>query len=190
MGSPRLYQAELLKTLSSLDIEKVSQAIRILAQARDEERRIFVCGNGGSAATASHFATDLVKGASFGHAKRFRILALNDSIPTLTAYSNDVGFDCIFAEQLKNFAQPGDVLIAISTSGNSPNVLCAVECGNAIGCHTIALTGDGGKLGAMARLHIPVAHRHTGRLEDSHMVILHMIAYYFMEEESAHRPAE
>ncbi len=180
------YKDELLKAVETLDLEKVGQAIEILARARDEGRRIFLCGNGGSAAIASHFATDLVKGASYGRKTRFRVMALTDSLPTITAYSNDVGYECVFVEQLKNFAEPGDVVLAISSSGNSPNVLRALEHGNAIGCRTIALTGrDGGRLGPLAQLNIQVAHTHTGRIEDLHMVVTHMIGYYFMEE--AHR---
>ena len=185
---PQNYQRELLKVIEAIDTEQVGQAIEMLAQARDEGRRIFVCGNGGSAATASHFATDLVKGASFGRSSRFRILALTDSLSTITAYSNDVSYECVFAEQMKNFAEPGDVLLAISSSGNSPNVLRAVEYGNSIGCQTIALSGrDGGQLGPLAKLNIQVSHSHTGRIEDAHMVVLHMIGYYFMEEERRHQ---
>jgi D-sedoheptulose 7-phosphate isomerase len=136
----------------------------------------------GSAATASHFVTDMVKGASFNRDSRFRIMALTDSLSTITAYSNDVSYECIFAEQLKNFAQPGDVLMAISGSGNSPNVLCAVEYANSLGCETIALTGrDGGKLGPLAKLQVRVAEPHMGRIEDGHMIVCHMICYYFME---------
>ena len=184
MNFPQLYRDELLKVIASIDLEKVGQAIEILARARDEGRRIFVCGNGGSASTASHFATDLVKGASYGRTARFRILALTDSLPTITAYSNDVGYECIFAEQLKNFAEPGDVVMAISSSGNSPNVLRAVEYGNSIGCRTIALSGrDGGRLGPLAQLDIQISHAHTGRIEDLHMIVLHMIGYFFMEED-------
>jgi D-sedoheptulose 7-phosphate isomerase len=184
MTFPRLYKNDLLKAIETVDLEKVSQAIDILARARDEGRRIFVCGNGGSASTASHFATDLVKGASYGRKTRFRIMALTDSLPTITAYSNDVCYDCVFEEQLKNFAEAGDVLIAISGSGNSPNVLRAVEYGNSIGCRTVALSGrDGGRLGPLAQLNIQVSNSHMGRIEDLHMVILHMIGYYFMEEE-------
>src|SRR5262249_11534403 len=150
--------------------EKVECVIRILAEARDQGRRIFICGNGGSASTASHFATDMVKGASYGRDRRFRIMALTDSLPTLTAYSNDCSFECVFVEQLKNFAEPGDVLLAVSTSGNSANVLRAVEYANSIGCRTIALTGwDGGKLGPSAQLEIHIPHDHTGRVEDAHM---------------------
>ncbi len=184
---PQVYKGELLKAIDSIDLEKVHQVIGILARARDENRRIFVCGNGGSASTASHFATDLVKGASFGRAKRFRILALTDSLPTITAYSNDVSYDCIFVEQLKNFAEPQDVLIAISGSGNSPNVLRAVEYGNSIGCTTIALTGrGGGHLGPMAQLEVRVGDTHMGRIEDLHVMVMHMVVYYFMDEERAH----
>jgi D-sedoheptulose 7-phosphate isomerase len=178
------YRTSLLKALDGIDVEKVERAIGILRQARASGRRIFVCGNGGSASTASHFATDMVKGASFGKDSRFRIMALTDSLSTLTAYSNDVSYECVFVEQLKNFAEAGDVLIAISGSGNSPNVLRAMEYANSIGCQTIALSGrDGGKLGPLAQLHLHVAHPHMGRIEDSHLVMLHMICYSFMEEE-------
>jgi D-sedoheptulose 7-phosphate isomerase len=113
---PQQYKNELLHAIESIDLEKVGQAIAILSHAREEGRRIFVCGNGGSACTASHFATDLVKGAGYGRTSRFRIMALTDSLPTITAYSNDVGYECVFVEQLKNFAEPGDVVIAISSS--------------------------------------------------------------------------
>lgn len=176
------YRTELLDAIQKIDVDLVEQAIQWFDQARADSRHIFVCGNGGSASTASHFACDIVKGASFNRPTRFRILALTDSLPTLTAYSNDVGYDCVFAEQLKNFAQPGDVVMAISGSGNSPNVLRAVEYANSAGCKTIALTGrDGGKLGPLAQLNIQVPVPHMGRIEDAHMIICHMIAYRFMD---------
>src|SRR3982751_4085942 len=145
---PAFYKADLLKAIETIDLDKVGQAIDILTQARNEDRRIFVCGNGGSATTSSHFVCDMLKGASFKRDKRFRIMALTDSLPTITAYANDVSYECIFVEQLKNFAEPGDVVMAISGSGNSPNVLQAIEYANGIGCQTIALSGrDGGKMG-------------------------------------------
>jgi D-sedoheptulose 7-phosphate isomerase len=181
---PLAYKSDLFKAIESIDLDQVNAAIQIFAQARAENRRIFVCGNGGSASTASHFACDMVKGASFQRANRFRIMALTDSLPTITAYSNDVNYDCVFVEQLKNFAEPGDVLLAISGSGNSPNVLRAVEYANSIGCRTIALSGrDGGKLGPSATVNIQVCHPHMGRIEDGHMIVAHMIAYYFMDAE-------
>jgi len=180
---PQSYKTEVLKAIEAIDLEKVGQAIETLRRAREDRRGIFVCGNGGSASTASHFVQDMLKGASYGRPARFRIMALTDSPSTLTAYSNDVSYECVFVEQLKNFAAPEDVVLAISGSGNSPNVLRAVEYGNSIGCRTIALTGrNGGELGRLAQLNLQVSHPHMGRIEDAHMIALHMICYFFMEE--------
>jgi len=171
-----------METLAGLDMAKVVQAIEWFHQAREEGHAIFVAGNGGSLATASHFVCDMVKGASFGKDSRFRIVALNESMATVTAYSNDLGYADAVAEQLKNFARPGDLYVAISGSGNSPNVVRAMEYANSIGCRTLALTGrNGGKLGELAALHLNVAEPHMGRIEDAHHVICHMIAYSFME---------
>jgi D-sedoheptulose 7-phosphate isomerase len=179
----RDYKARLSSTLENVDLDRVGQAIGILEEARRANRNIFVCGNGGSASTASHFVTDMVKGASFQRESRFRIMALTDSLATITAYSNDVGYDCVFAEQLKNFAGLRDVFIAISGSGNSANVICAMEYANKAGCNTIALTGrDGGKLGPMAQLEIRVRESHMGRIEDGHLIVCHMMCYYFMQQ--------
>ena len=182
MDFTEAYRARLFEAISSVDLAKVDQAIGWFREARDNSRHIFVCGNGGSASTASHFTCDVLKGASFQRERRFRMLALTDSLPTLTAYSNDVSYDSVFEEQLKNFAQRDDLVMAISGSGNSPNVLRAVEYGNSIGCKTLALTGrDGGKLGALAQLNIQVRAQHMGRIEDTHLIVCHMIAYHFME---------
>jgi D-sedoheptulose 7-phosphate isomerase len=182
MTFPEQYRAELLGAIDRIDLRKVNQAIEWFRHARETQKQIFVCGNGGSASTASHFVCDMVKGASFGRPERFRIMALTDSLPTITAYSNDVAYDCIFAEQLKNFARPDDLVMAISGSGNSPNVVQAVEYANSIGCKTLALTGrDGGKLGRLAQLNLQVEVPHMGRIEDAHMIICHMIGYSFMD---------
>ncbi|MGH9664819.1 MAG: SIS domain-containing protein [Bryobacteraceae bacterium] len=182
MSFPEQYRTQLVDTLSKVDMGKVGEAIDWFQDARNHGRHIFVCGNGGSASTASHFACDIVKGASFNRKRRFRIMALTDSLQTLTAYSNDVSYDCVFLEQLKNFAEPGDLVMGISGSGNSPNVLRAIEYANSIGCKTLALTGrDGGKLGPLAQLNIQVAEPHMGRIEDAHMIVCHMIGYYFMD---------
>jgi D-sedoheptulose 7-phosphate isomerase len=177
------YKSKLLNTIQAIPLDRVEAAIGVLARAREAGRTIFVCGNGGSAATASHFVCDMVKGASYGRAQRFRIQALTDSLPTITAYSNDVSYDHVFVEQLRNFARPDDVLIAISGSGNSPNVLRAVEYANSIGCYTIGLSGrDGGQLAPLARLSIHIPEPHMGRIEDAHLHVCHMIGYHFMEE--------
>ena len=187
MSFAQAYKQELLKTLDAMDLAQVDHLIEWFRQARDEGRQIFVCGNGGSAASASHFVCDMAKGASFmkDPEKRFRIMALTDMMPTMTAYSNDVGYDVVFVEPLKNFARPGDLFMAISGSGNSPNVLKAMEYANSLGCRTVALTGrDGGKLGPMAQLNLQVPVPHMGRIEDAHMIACHMICYYFMDAEA------
>ena len=184
MNFPEIYRSELHKTVDAIDSALVNQAISWFQEAREQGATIFVAGNGGSASTASHFACDMVKGASFKKDSRFRIMALTDSLPTMTAYSNDVSYDVVFEEQLKNFAKPGDIYMAISGSGNSPNVIRAMEFANQAGCRTLALTGrDGGKLGAKAQLNIQVPVPHMGRIEDAHMIVCHMIAYYFMDGE-------
>src|ERR1017187_10232316 len=144
MTFPEQYRAELLKAIDSIDLNKVNQAIEWFRESRDAARHIFVCGNGGSAATASHFACDIVKGCSFNRSSRFRIMALTDQLPTITAYANDVGYNVVFVVQLKNFAEPGDLFMAISGSGNSPNVLLAMDYANSIGWRTIAFTGRHG----------------------------------------------
>jgi len=182
MSFPARYREQLLQTIDTIDVEKVARAIEWFQDARSKGRAIFVAGNGGSAATASHFVCDMVKGASFGKPSRFRIMTLHDNIPTMTAYSNDVSYCDAMAEQLKNFAQPGDIYMAISGSGNSPNVICAMEYAKSIGCRTLALTGrDGGRLAAMADLSIQVPEPHMGRIEDAHHIVCHMICYSFME---------
>jgi D-sedoheptulose 7-phosphate isomerase len=176
------YKADVHQAIDLIDTEKVGQAIEWFREARDKGATIFACGNGGSASTASHFGCDIVKGASFNRPQRFRIMPLTDQLATLTAYANDVSYDCVFVEQLRNFAKPGDVFMAISGSGNSLNVVQAMEYANSAGCRTIALTGrDGGKLGPLAHLNIQVPVPHMGRIEDAHLIVCHMICYYFME---------
>lgn len=125
----------------------------------------------------------MVKGASFGKRARFRIQALAQNLPTLTAYSNDVSYADAMVEELRNFAQPGDLYMAISGSGNSPNVVRAMEFATTLGCRTLALTGrDGGRLGALAQLNIHVPESHMGRIEDAHHIVCHMIAYALMDQ--------
>jgi D-sedoheptulose 7-phosphate isomerase len=182
MDFAEAYRKRTLESIETIDVAKVSQAIEWFRESRDQGRHIFVCGNGGSSATAAHFVCDMVKGASYNHPSRFRIMALGDQLPTLTAYANDLSYDAVFVEQLKNFAEPGDLFLAISGSGNSPNVLRAMEFANQAGCRTVSLTGrDGGQLGSMGHLNIHVPVPHMGRIEDAHMVVCHMICYYFME---------
>lgn len=178
------YRQGLLRALSAIDVDAVDAVIELLSRARTDDRMIFTCGNGGSAATASHFATDLGKGASFGRAKRFRMMALTDSMSTVTAYANDVSYDRVFAEQFIIHAGSGDVLVCISGSGNSPNVIAVAREARACGVITVALTGfDGGALGPLADIHVNVPDDHMGRIEDAHMAVCHMVAFSFMDQE-------
>jgi D-sedoheptulose 7-phosphate isomerase len=177
------YLEDLKKTISGLDPAAIGRAISWLKEARDSGRTIFACGNGGSASIASQMVVDMVKGASYGRKTRFKMIGLTDNPATITAYANDVGYDSVFVEQLRNFAQKGDVLVAISGSGRSRNVLTAVEYANGIGCRTIGLTrADSGELRNIAQLTLGVPNSHMGRLEDCFFVMTHIMAYAFMED--------
>jgi D-sedoheptulose 7-phosphate isomerase len=182
MSFTKTYKSELFDAIDKIDTAQVDMAVEWFREALDNDRHVFVCGNGGSGSTASHFVCDILKGASFNREKRFRILSLCDSMPTLTAYSNDVNYDCAFTEQLRNYARPGDLVMALSGSGNSPSVIQAIDYANSAGCKTIVLTGrDGGELGPLGQLNIQVPIQHMGRIEDAHLIICHMIAYQLME---------
>ena len=178
----RNYLKHLKVALDGFDLETVKYCREMIANARDRGSQIFVCGNGGSAATASHLANDLGKGASLGQRKRFRIIALTDNIPWMTALANDVSYESIFSEQLENLGRPEDLLIAISGSGNSRNVLNAVELADRIGIRTLAWTGfGGGQLAGMVDHAVVVDSHHMGRVEEAHTVLMHLMCYYFME---------
>lgn len=184
MGHVDDYVSRLTSALTSVDTASVQAWIDRLSQARMDGATVFVCGNGGSAATASHFATDLGKGASYGKPTRFRVVALTDSMSTVTAYANDVGFDVVFAEQLRNLGQPGDVLVTISGSGSSPNIIRAIETARELGMTVVALTGfSGGTSGPIADIHVNVPADHMGRIEDAHMALCHAVAFSFIEND-------
>ena len=184
MGFVSDYKQRLLAALNTVDLDCVEALIAVFKRARDEHRQIFVFGNGGSAATANHFACDMVKGASYGRKKRFKILSLSEQIPTLTAYSNDLGYESVFVEPLKNFAHPGDIAMAISGSGNSENVVQAIQYANSIGCYTVGLSGlSGGRLRPSVNLSLHVHEDHMGRVEDAHFFICHVVSYHFMDTE-------
>jgi D-sedoheptulose 7-phosphate isomerase len=176
------YVDELRRALAGLDPAAIGTAVSWLKEAREEGRTVFVCGNGGSAAIASHIVVDLLKGASYGRSCRFKIMGLSDNVAAITAYANDVNFDCVFVEQLRNFARQGDILLAISGSGDSRNVLNAVGYAQTIGCRTIGLTrAEGGALKDKADLKLSVPGDHMGRLEDCFTIIGHILSYAFME---------
>ncbi len=167
-------------TLKELDVEQINNALNLLLQAQREHKRIYIFGNGGSSATASHFQNDFGKGISEYTEDKFRFQCLNDNIPTIMAIANDIGFEEVFRFQLDGNLEVGDVVIAISGSGNSKNVLNAVEYAKSCGNKVIGLTGyDGGKLREMCdiSLHAPVMSMQV--TEDIHMIFDHMMMSIF-----------
>src|SRR5438552_15595969 len=166
----------------SIPMESVGQIIEQLQEALEQERQIFVFGNGGSAANASHFATDLGKGASDKLGKRFRALSLNDNVSWMTALSNDYKYEDVFVGQLQNYGRSGDVALSMSVSGNSPNCVKALEWARKNGLRTVALVGaKRGRMADIAEQVIVINDTHYGRVEDAHMGICHMLCYAFME---------
>ena len=181
------YLKKLREILDQLPLESLDGAVATLEQARAEGKHVFIIGNGGSAATGSHMMNDLNK-STLGHkgdgpGPRFRAIALTDNIPSMTAWANDTSYDRIFSEQLRNLAERGDLLVAISASGNSPNILAAVEAAKQLGVKTIALTGcGGGKLSKLADISFIVPSTEYGPIEDVHMILDHIISSYLYQK--------
>ncbi|HYE30329.1 MAG TPA: SIS domain-containing protein [Methylomirabilota bacterium] len=168
--------------LDSIPADSVEELIGVMQRALRDDRQIFVFGNGGSAANASHFITDLGKGSSDKIGKRFRCLSINDNVAWITALGNDYAYDEIFSRQLMNYARPGDVVLTMSVSGNSPNLVKAVQFAKENKLETIALVGaKRGKLAELADHVVVINSEHYGRVEDAHMGICHMLCYAFME---------
>jgi D-sedoheptulose 7-phosphate isomerase len=183
---PNSFAAQYLRAQEEADLQldspSLAEQIAILEKAYLEDRQIIVFGNGGSASTASHFVCDLGKGASVPGLRRFRILSVNDNMAVLTAYGNDNSYEDIFSEALKNYLRPGDVVIGITASGNSPNVLKAMEVAKAGGATTLGWIGfGGGKLKGMVDSHITLDSRNYGVVECAHMILHHIIAQWFMK---------
>ena len=178
----RGYLEYLQAVLRRIDPAEIGQFIRTLLDARERSAAIFFIGNGGSAATASHFANDLSIGTN-EYDKPFRAFSLTDNVPILTAISNDFGYEEIFVRQLRALGKSGDVLIGISASGNSPNLLKAFEYASSIGISTVAITAfDGGKMKELAShgIHVPTDLKEYGPAEDAHLVLDHLVTAYLM----------
>jgi len=170
------YLHEFRSLLAVLDKEDIARIVTTFVDAYHRRARVFIIGNGGSAATASHFACDLGKGVQGRDGGRFKVLALTDSVPLLTAWANDSSYDRVFLEQLDNFLQSDDIVVAISASGNSPNVLSAMELANSRGAITIGLTGfSGGRLKPLCDLCVVVPSDHVDQIEDSHLAVQHLV---------------
>lgn len=171
------YLEQELEAINSLDLEKVNEVMNVLENARLEGKRIYICGNGGSGSTASHFCCDFNKVCD-NKEKKYSIECLNDNLPTILAVSNDYGYDEVFRYQLKNKMKEGDIFIGISGSGNSMNVVNAMDYANSIGGTTIAIVGyDGGKIKKMAdhTLHVNINNMQVS--EDVHLILNHIMTY-------------
>jgi len=177
------YLRDLKSVIDNLSTKRVEEVVHVVWTAYKEEHQIFVMGNGGSGATASHFTCDVNKGVSFGMEKRFKVICLTDNIPTMLAYANDSSYEDIFVEQLKNFLEPNDVVIGISGSGNSKNIIKAIEYANSKRAKSIGFTGfEGGELARIAKISIVVPSNDMQKIEDLHMIITHMIMQVLREK--------
>lgn len=173
------YLNSLKELLDIFPHDRFEEICKTLLSAYEMEKQIFVMGNGGSGATASHFVCDINKGCCLEFEKKFKVICLNDNMPTILAYANDLSYDKIFVEPLKNFLQPGDVVIGISGSGNSRNVLDAVSYAKEKGARTVGLTGfDGGKLAKLADIPFVASINDMQKVEDVHMIVVHMLMQY------------
>jgi D-sedoheptulose 7-phosphate isomerase len=170
------YLSEVASTLDRLPVDITAQVVEMIERARTQGKRIFTFGNGGSAATASHFASDLSKGAICAGKPRIKALALTDNVPVLSAWANDTAYENIFAEQLENLVEAGDIAIAISGSGNSQNVLNGVKVARAKGATAIGFIGfDGGKLKSLVDIAVLVPSDNMEQVEDIHLLLAHVI---------------
>jgi D-sedoheptulose 7-phosphate isomerase len=185
------YLSELTGAINHLPLERFAEIVDSISIAYERNQQIFTFGNGGSSSTASHFACDLNKGASLDLEKRFKVICLNDNLPTMLAYANDKSYEDIFVEQLKNFLKPDDIVLGISGSGNSRNVVKAIQYANENNAKSIALTGfDGGELAKIAKVSIVVPANDIQKVEDIHLILVHMVMqvlYYKLREQPVFR---
>ncbi len=178
----RSYFDYLKRVLDGVDLKSIRRVVETILDTRERSATVFFIGNGGSAATAAHFANVLSIGTN-DYDKPFRVMNLTDNVAVITAIGNDFGYDEIFSRQLRVHGKRGDVVVAISASGNSPNLLKAFDYAKSAGIKTIAITAfDGGKMKALADdgIHVPTAPKEYGPAEDAHMILDHLIGSYLM----------
>ena len=172
------YLNSQIKVMSDLKekIDIVEKILEVILEARDHGKQIYVMGNGGSASTSTHFVSDLLKTSITKDEKRFKAISLSDNIPVILAWSNDQSYDTIFVEQLKNFLQEGDIVIGISGSGNSLNVINGINYANQINAKTISLTGrDGGKLSKISNMNLTIPSNDMLTIETMHLCVCHLL---------------
>ena len=176
------YISDLKALLEKMPVEDIHRVVSLLEKTRESKGHVFIFGNGGSAATASHFACDLSKGAISEGKRRIKAFALTDNVHLLTAWANDTSYDMVFSEQMKNYIEPGDVVIAISGSGNSPNVLNGINVAREKGAITVGFIGfSGGKLKDLVDVHVIAPVDNMERAEDVHLLFEHIITVCLRE---------
>lgn len=187
MDRVRNYLSCVAGLLQDAPAEDIRKAADMVLDAYRKGKQVFIMGNGGSAATASHLACDLQKGIGcLSTEKKFRVMALTDNVPIMTAWANDTDYSNIFAEQLATWVMPGDLVIGISGSGNSPNIIRGIETAKSKGAITIGMSGfQGGKLAEVADHNIVIKSDNMQHIEDVHVVIAHLIFRYLLEELTA-----
>ena len=169
-------QINCLKIIREKNTEKIKNVFDVLKKCKEKQNTIYILGNGGSASTASHFASDLLKTGILENENRFRVISLTDNTPVILAWGNDESFDNIFVQQLKNFVKEEDVVIGISGSGNSKNVLNAIDFANKTNAMTISFTGnDGGELAKISKLNLNIPSNDMLTIESMHLVICHLL---------------
>lgn len=174
----KLYIKTEMQVLAALSPEDISRVMNVLEDARTSGKRIFVCGNGGSASTAAHLLCDFNNGISYRQVNKYDMECLSDNVPMMMAIANDIGYDNIFIVPLRNKMKPGDILIGISGSGNSENVIKAMEYANDLGAETVAFTGySGGQLKKIAKYNIHVNIDNMQIVEDVHLILNHIMMY-------------
>jgi D-sedoheptulose 7-phosphate isomerase len=184
------YFDELKQMLSSISLPGLEKVLSLLEDAYHSGHRIFFMGNGGSAATASHFALDLAKNTIIPGMPRLKAVSLTDHVPLITAWSNDTAYEHVFAEQLANMIEPGDVVIGISASGNSPNVINALRLAKESRAYTIGLLGaKGGGIKEMVDAYVLAPGQNIEQEEDAHMILSHVITRHMREMVHSHARA-
>ena len=176
------YFIELEQMVQAISLQQLQHVLQLLEETYYSGHRIFIMGNGGSAATASHFALDLAKNTIMPGAPRLKAISLTDHVPLITAWSNDTAYEHIFAEQLANMIEPGDLVIGISTSGNSPNVINAIQLAKACKASTVGLLGaKGGKIKEMVDAYVLAPGQNIEQEEDAHLILAHVITRHMRE---------
>lgn len=178
LTTSRLYTSEVAQALAMFEGDTAESIVDLLFEAYLEETDVYVFGNGGSAALASHFACDLAKTVTVANgSRRIRVRSLTDNFPLMSAWSNDVGYESVFVEQLRNFVRPSDLVVAISGSGNSPNIIRALELARDTGAKRVGITGrDGGRMAALCAPCLIVPSHNMQVIEDLHTIAAHAIA--------------